>query len=283
MLLDPAMPVEISLPLARSKQPVKTDHRIKHSSRILVRGGWFVFFLYFLASPIRAQTQPLLETTNTAVSAGSSSLKDAPSCHIIYLGFVGALEPPNNKYSGVVQIREALEAKGYSEVCAKSFSPYTWIEGRNWLLKHFPSHSGELTPDELQRAPKVILVGHSMGGWAILSVARELSSRHIPVELTVQVDSVGITDHTVPKNVKSAAIFHANDVLMFMTTKSIRREDPGYTKLVANVTVAGAGHQSITRDPRIFTLVLDTVESLRTHPANKASPSAAGPARENAH
>lgn len=239
--------------------------------------------LYFLASPIRAQTQQLFETTNTAVSAGSSSLKGAPSCHIIYLGFVGALEPPNNKYSGVVQIREALEAKGYSEVCAKSFSPYTWIEGRNWLLKHFPSHSGELTPDELQRAPKIILVGHSMGGWAILSVARELSSRHIPVELTVQVDSVGITDHTVPKNVKSAAIFHANDVLMFMTTKSIRREDPGYTKLVANVTVAGAGHQSITRDPRIFTLVLDTVESLRTLPANKASPSAANSAAENEH
>jgi hypothetical protein len=271
LLLDPAMPGRISLPLARSTQPVKTDHRSKHSSRILVRSSWIVFLLCFLAGPILAQAQQLLETTNTAVSASSSSLKNAPSCHIIYLGIVGALEPPNNKYSGVVQIREALQAKGYFDVCAKSFSPYTWMQGRDWLLKHFPSHPGELTSDELQRAPKVILVGHSMGGWAILSVARELSSRHIPVELTVQVDSVGITDHTVPKNVKSAAIFHANDVLMFMTTKSVRREDPNYTKLVADVLVAGAGHESITRDPRIRTLVMDTVESLRASRAQALS------------
>jgi hypothetical protein len=262
---------------------VKTDYRSKHSSRILVRSGWIVFLLYFLASPIRAQTQQLIETTNTAVVAGSSSLKSPPSCHIIYLGFVGALEPPNNKYSGVVQIREALQTKGYSDVCAKSFSPYSWMQGRDWLLKHFPSHPGELTPEELQRAPRVILVGHSMGGWAILSVARELSSREIPVELTVQVDSVGITDHTVPKNVKSAAIFHANDVLMFMTTKSIRREDPGHTKLVANVTVAGVGHESITRDPRIRALVMDTVETLRAVSASKSVPEAVDSAADSAH
>jgi hypothetical protein len=282
LLLDPATPVGISLPLARSTRPVKTDHRRKHSSRILVRIGWIAFWLCFL-NPILAQAQQLLETTNTTVSESSSSLKNTSSCRIIYLGIVGALEPPNNKYSGVVQIREALQAKGYSDVCAKSFSPYTWMQGRDWLLKHFPSHPGELTPDELQHAPKVILVGHSMGGWAILSVARELCSRDIPVELTVQVDSVGITDHTVPKNVKSAAIFHANDVLMFMTTKSVRREDPGHTKLVADITVAGAGHESITRDPRIRSLVMDTVESLRAPSANKSGPSVVDPAAENAH
>jgi pimeloyl-ACP methyl ester carboxylesterase len=185
------------------------------------------------------------------------------SCRIIYLGFVGALEPANNKYSGVVKIRETLRGKDFSDVCARSYSPYVWMDGRDWLLKHFPSHAGVLTADELQRSPKVILVGHSMGGWAMMSVARDLRSRDIPVELTIQVDSVGITDYTVPRNVKSAAIFHARDILMFMTTKQLRREDPHYTKVVANVTVDGAGHESITRDPRIRELVMKQVETLR--------------------
>jgi pimeloyl-ACP methyl ester carboxylesterase len=112
--------------------------------------------------------------------------------------------------------------------------------------------------------PKVILVGHSMGGWAMMSVARELRSRNIPVELTIQVDSVGITDQTVPRNVKNGALFHAHDVLMFMTTRHLKMEDPRMTKLVANVIVAGAGHESITRDPRIRELVISTIERLRT-------------------
>ncbi len=204
----------------------------------------------------------------SAVSFGESRSSaavesNAASCNIIYLGFVGALEPAENKHSGVVQIRETLQGHDYPDVCARSFSPYVWTEGRDWLLSHFPGHPGALTPDELQAAPKVILVGHSMGGWAMISVARELRSRDIPVELTIQLDSVGVTDYTVPRNVKHIAIFHANDFLMFMTTKHVRLEDPAHTTILADIKVDGAGHQSITRDPRIRELVMKAVETLR--------------------
>jgi hypothetical protein len=205
-----------------------------------------------------------------------SSLHASSSCRILYLGFVGALEPPDDKYSGIVQIRQTLQDKEYSDVCAKSFSPYTWTEGRDWLLKYFPSHSGVLTGQELENAPRVILLGHSMGGWAMLAVARELRSRDIPVELTIQVDSVGITDHTIPRNVKSAAIFHANDALMFLTTKHVRREDPQHTKLVADELVPGAGHISVTRDPRIRELVMETVQSLRSSFATQSTSNGTG-------
>ena len=148
-------------------------------------------------------------------------------------------------------------------MCAESFIPIDWNSGLTWILKHFPTRPGPLTPDELSIAPSVILVGHSTGGWAMLAVARELRDRNIPVELTIQIDSVGFTDYTVPRNVKSGAIFHARDILMFMTTKNLRAEDPEHTKIVANVVVKGANHLSITRDPRIKMLVLNTVDSLR--------------------
>jgi pimeloyl-ACP methyl ester carboxylesterase len=234
------------------------------SCRVLLRAAYTAaLFAAFHVVPA-AKAQQSFTSPGLPVTLNIASVQKAPNCRIIYLGFVGALETAGNKRSGVVQVRDILQTKEYSDVCAKSFSPYAWTDGRDWLLRYFPSHSGPLTPEELQRAPKVILVGHSMGGWAMLSVARDLRSREIPVELAIQVDSVGITDHTVPRNVKSAAIFHANDVLMFMTTKSVKREDPNFTKMVANVTVAGAGHESITRDPRIRELVMDMVATLRT-------------------
>ncbi len=220
-------------------------------------------------------------TPNPEIS-GNVTVTRESHCRIVYLGFVGALEPPNNKYSGVVQIEQTLQGHDYSDVCAKSFSPYVWLDGRDWLLKHFPAHTGALTPQELDHSPKVILVGHSMGGWAMLSVARELRSRNIPVELTIQVDSVGITDFTIPGNVKSAAIFHANDILMFMTTKHVHVQDPARTKILADVKVNGAGHESITRDPRIRALVMATVESLRADFAANSAPAVVQPLPEPA-
>jgi hypothetical protein len=231
-------------------------------SQILVRTVCLTVLLTWLfgASAVKAQNDFALPvgTHNSLVAHASSP------CRILYLGFVGALESPNDKDSGIVQIRQTLQDKEYPDVCAESFSPYAWIEGRDWLLKYFPAHDGVLAAQGLEGAPRVILVGHSMGGWAMLAVARELRSRDIPVELTIQVDSVGITDHTIPRNVKSAAIFHANDALMFMTTKHLRREDPQHTKVVADTLVPGAGHISVTRDPRIRQLVMKTVQNLRS-------------------
>jgi hypothetical protein len=221
------------------------------------------FFAPAIANAQQAQSAFPTATAaeNTAPANTPAEIQRDTNCGIVYLGFVGALEPAQNKASGVVQIAETLRGADFPDVCAKTFSPYVWGDGLKWLLKHFPSHSGVLSAEELRRAPTVVLVGHSMGGWAMLSVARKLSSRGIPVELTIQVDSVGISDHTVPRNVRFAVIFHAHDVLTPLTTKKLRVEDPSRTTVVANVTVTGVGHESITRDPRIRELVMKTVES----------------------
>lgn len=205
----------------------------------------------------------LATTHQWAFATASAVIQHDKDCRIIYLGFVGALEPAHNKSSGVVQIADLLRGGEFPDVCAKSYSPYVWGDGLRWLLTHFPSHAGVVSAEELQNAPRVVLVGHSMGGWAMMRVARRLRSRGIPVELTIQIDSVGLSDYTLPRNVKCAANFHARDVLMPLTTKRLRMEDPSRTKLLANVTVEGAGHESITRDPRIRELVLQTIKSLR--------------------
>ena len=63
-------------------------------------------------------------------------------------------------------------------------------------------------------------------------------------------------------NVKTAAIFHANDAMFLLTTNTIKVEEPSQTKLVEDIIVKGAGYWSITREPRIEGLVLRTVEAL---------------------
>jgi hypothetical protein len=219
-----------------------------------------------MGTPSRALPQNLLPSTTEGAAQSSKPSpieQSSPPCKIVYAGFVGALETAGRKGSGIVQIRDVLRGPEYSDVCAESFIPIAWNSGLNWILKHFPSHPGPLTSAELANVPSVILVGHSTGGWAMLTVARDLRDKGIPIELTVQIDSVGFTDYTVPRNVKSGAIFHAWDMLMLMTTKTLRAEDPAHTKIVANVVVKDANHLSITRDPRIRMLVLKTVESLR--------------------
>jgi len=198
-------------------------------------------------------------------SAGTDTFSGefVPACKILYAGFVGAMETSSHKASGVVQLRDILRGPGYSDVCAESFMPVAWKSCRDWILSRFPKHPGPLTEAEKAESPRIILVGHSTGGWAVLKVAREFRDKSIAVELTVQLDSVGVTDRTVPRNVKSSAIFHAWDMLMFLTTKNIRLEDPLHTRLIANVVVKNASHLSITRDPRIRDLVLSTILAVR--------------------
>src|SRR5580692_6242037 len=250
-----------------SRPIIRTQNRNPACRRLLRHfydvGAVAVVLGVLLCGAVAANGQNMLPLAGAAPTIDPGVNAVSPSCKIIYLGFVGALEPPDNKYSGVVQIRDVLRGAGFGDVCASSYSPYVWTMGRDWLLKYFPTHEGALTPAELLLCPKVILVGHSMGGWAMMSVARELRSRNIPVELTIQVDSVGITDQTVPRNVKNGAIFHAHDALTLLTTKHLRCEDPLHTILLANITVAGAGHQSITRDPRIRALVMQAIDDLR--------------------
>ncbi len=230
---------------------------------------WFAFLsVVYLFCNIHSA--PLLAAP--AKAAAEAVAEQHSGCKIVYAGFVGAMETSNHKGSGVVQIRDTLRGSDFTDVCANSFIPVSWNAGRDWILTHFPNHPGPLTSAELENAPRVIMVGHSTGGWAMLSVARELREKHIPVELTVQIDSVGFTDYTIPDNVRTGAIFYAWDALFFMNTKHVRLQDPDHTKLIARITVKDASHLSITRDPRIRVLVMDAVHNLRNEQASLLKP-----------
>ena len=72
-------------------------------------------------------------------------------------------------------------------------------------------------------------------------------------------------------NVKTAAIFHANDAMFLLTSNTIKVDEPSQTKLVEDILVKEAGHSSITRDPRIEDLVLCIVEALGSAPGQMSN------------
>ena len=234
--------------------------RFVRSQRSSINPILLALFLVSLFSS-QANSQQLIATA-PAANPNLEFKNRESSCRILYVGFVGSLEPAGHKSSGIVQIRDILRGPGFQDVCAATFTPFFTSNGLAWILKHFPAHVGPFTDAELLHAPRIIMAGHSAGGWTMLDTARDLRARNIPVELTVQIDSVGFADRTIPRNVKSGAIFHASDILLPLTTHNIRVEDPKHTTVVANILVKNANHLSVTRDPRIRDLVLNTIAAL---------------------
>src|SRR5215469_6006232 len=103
---------------ATPNQPLKSTNRNRTSLRVCLRISGIAGILLFLQSGTLMQGQELFKSEGTAIVENASHPENPIGCRIIYLGFVGALEPPNNKHSGVVQIRQALQDKKYSDVCA---------------------------------------------------------------------------------------------------------------------------------------------------------------------
>jgi hypothetical protein len=93
--------------------------------------------------------------------------------------------------------------------------------------------NGELDESERTSA-RIILYGQSFGGAAVVKFARQLNEIAVPVLLTVQIDSVGRGDETIPANVRTAANFYQNTGRLIRGAKNIRAADPNRTVILFN-------------------------------------------------
>jgi pimeloyl-ACP methyl ester carboxylesterase len=195
-------------------------------------------------------------------SAVHATQKSHAPCTVIVVGYVGGLDFPSNPYSGIVQIRERLKKMAPDGLCVETFSAYTWWHGYDWLMKRLKESSAETPSAGAGEVPKIIVYGHSLGGWATISLSRRLAAKNIPVELTVQVDSVGLVDGIVPSNVKEAANYYRQAVLPPYGRHKISAKDSGATELLGNFHVAHANHLSVTQAPAISDLIVSTAVRL---------------------
>jgi pimeloyl-ACP methyl ester carboxylesterase len=138
----------------------------------------------------------------------------------VVIGFLGGFERWNDAHRGVRKVALDLQAQGVPNLYVVT------IENRHRDLA--------VKVLKRMRPRRVVLYGQSLGGAAALYTAREIRKFGLDVELTIQVDSVGMRDTVVPSNVRAAANLYQHDPLTLEGAGEIHAENPARTRIIEN-------------------------------------------------
>jgi alpha-beta hydrolase superfamily lysophospholipase len=215
-----------------------------------------VLFASGLDSQSGAQASPGIKVA--AISTGSSARLHSSSTHV-YL-FRGLL----NVFSlGMDQLAAQLRAAGIAAVVANHSQ---WEGVADEIIANYRAG---------QRGP-IILVGHSLGADAVMSMAEYLGQAGVPVSLVVPFD--GTSSHAATANVAR--------VLNFYKSESVRiSRGPGFRGELTNFYVRdpNVSHFNIDKIPALHSMVLRKIRAIgpavarpRKHesPSNLVSPAA---------
>ncbi len=160
-----------------------------------------------------------------------------PHSPVIVVGILGGIVKHDDPIRSEVILADNLRADFPQDVYLETFENRHREKALQAILKHLDAEGkGTALSDNEKRAARIILYGHSLGGSAVVQLARELNQRAIPVLLTIQVDSVkapGEPDSVIPPNVLRAANFYQSNGLIHGRSE-IRAEDPSKTAVLGN-------------------------------------------------
>ena len=156
-----------------------------------------------------------------------------PPGSTLVIGFLGGYDRWNDDHRSVRQL--VLKLRGRPGIYAESISNHNRTVALKLIRNALDTNrNGHLDPEEKADA-RIILFGQSWGGAASVATARELQKLGISVLLTVQIDSVGVHDGIIPKNVMAAANFYQHDLFTTIHGQSnIRAADPAKTTILGN-------------------------------------------------
>jgi hypothetical protein len=186
--------------------------------------------LSLLSLSLRIQGQGM--ATHSATPAAESAA-NAPE---IVIGFVGGFVRHDDAIHSGVQLAARIRGAYPSGVHVQVFENHRREQAHRAILKLLDAnHDGTLSEDEKRNA-RIIIYGMSWGGSETVELARELEREHIPVLLTIQVDSIAKmrqNDGLIPANVAEAANFYQPDGLLHGQTE-IRAVDASRTRILGN-------------------------------------------------
>lgn len=162
-----------------------------------------------------------------------STLTPVPQGSAVVVGFLGGYERWNDEHRSVRRL--VLKLRQTPGVYAESVSNHHRAVALAFILRALDTNGDrQLNAVEKSQA-RIILFGQSWGGAAAISTARDLQERGIPVLLTIQIDSVGGHDASIPSNVHAAVNFYQHDPFTAIHgRKGIRVADPARTVILGN-------------------------------------------------
>lgn len=236
--------------------------------------------------PIREALQPVCVRMHAADENASVQ-------NLIIVGFVGGFANHHDLKHPEVNFAALLSETYPAAVHAEVFANHDGNGALHRVLKLVDTdEDGVITAGEKERA-KVIIYGHSWGGSQTVALARALERYGVPVQLTIQLDSVrkpGQEDSTIPPNVKKAINFYQTRGPIHGQSM-IRAADPEKTDIIGNLQMTyrdrrincdnypwlprhfNKPHHEIENDPRVWDRVTSLIESelLRPSHADDAS------------
>ena len=153
----------------------------------------------------------------------------------LIIGFLGGRQRWDDDSRGVKQLADKLDEMRMPEVEIETFQNRRRDLAIEFISKALDRNEDNYLDLQERASARLILYGQSLGGSAVVKLSRELEKNDIPVLLTVQVDSVGFSDHLIPSNVLRAAnLFQSNDWI-FRGEDRILPLDPDSTDILANI------------------------------------------------
>jgi hypothetical protein len=192
-----------------------------------------------LAATLRSDAQPAggPERKHPTVAQLSAT-------QLIVIGFMGG-----NVGAGNLVHREALMARELQQsdplrLHAEVFANHDGKSALRSVLRLLGADGeGRLSAEEKSSA-RIVIYGHSWGGSETVTLARRLNQLHIPVLLTIQIDSVAKSnqdDASIPPNVHEAVNFYETDGLLHGRS-SIVAMDPAQTTILGNFESSYRSH-----------------------------------------
>ena len=198
-----------------------------------------------------------------------------PESPVIVVGFVGGFVHADDLRHSEVQLIQKLQSSYGNDVTVRIFENHRRALAHKLILEQLHRIGNAVSSDEHEHGANLILFGHSWGGSAVVSLARELEKERIPVALTIQVDSIkknGEDDSVIPANVAEAINFYQTRGLLH-GQRQIIAADPSRTRILGNFrftydTEPAAchsypwynrllfkGHTSIECDPQVWSQI----------------------------
>ncbi|HTZ59712.1 MAG TPA: hypothetical protein VMB49_16505 [Acidobacteriaceae bacterium] len=190
---------------------------------------------------------------------------------IVVVGFVGGFVRHDDPRHAEVRFAAYLRQRYRSKIEVEVFGNHARSQALRFLLR---ASAGEKQP------ARIIIFGHSWGGTETVRLARALERRHIPVLLTVQVDSIakpGDENFTIPDNVANAVNFYQTTGLLHGRTEIVAK-NPDHTNILGNFEMTYKNHPincnefpwysrlftrshiEIENDPRVWTQVATLID-----------------------